>query len=301
MRRFFSIVALLAVLAVGLLPTGNALSQASTAGVQTQGNEPTLFMSNNCSIQVVVGSLTWFNNNNVARLQLSIPPVSIPSGQTVQFLFDEDGVSDVVPTSVQITGSEGGQDFVLTVEANNTASTQCINASYRTGGTQDNGGGQTEVPNNTQVPVPAEVDGLQGLTPDQAIATLQSRGVQVDVQGSQANPKLGNVDDPLILGALGSGFQASAVWVSAPGQLRASITYDQPNANMVLMVIGGGFCLGLSPTFLGIGGLSVGCDRPAALAPFTTIGGGPVPGFVFLVLTIKLGGPTLPYVLSLSS
>ncbi len=300
MRRFFSIAALIAVLAVGLLPTGDALPQASTTGVQTQSNNPTLFVSNQCSVTVNVAQLSWVDGSTLAKLELKIPATNVPSGQTVEFPFDETGNSDVVPTSVQLAGTEGGQPYNLTVEANSTATTQCISASYRTGGGTQ-GGGQTEVPNNTDVPVPAEVSGLQGLTPDQAIATLQSRGAQVDVQGSQANPKLGNVDDPLILGALAPGFQASAVWVSAPGQLRASVTYDQPNANMVLMVIGGGFCLSLSPTFLGIGGLSVSCDRPAALAPFTTVGGGPVPGFVFLVLTIKIGGPTLPYVLSLST
>lgn len=298
MRKFFSISALIAILAVSLISTGDALTQSSTTGVQTQANGPTLFVSNTCSTNALVGQIAWFVNNTLVRLQ--IVPTTIPGGNTAEYPFDEDGDDNRIPTTVQVTGSAGGQPFNLTVEANNTATAECVNASYRTGGTTDNG--QSEVPNTqTDVPVPAEVDGLQNLTPDQAIATLQSRGVQVDVQGSQANPKLGNVDDPLILGALASGFQASAVWVSAPGQLRASVTYDQPNANIVMIVIGGGFCLSLSPTFLGIGGLNVSCDRAAALAPFTTIGGGPVPGFVFLVLTIKLGGPTLPYVLSLST
>lgn len=301
MRKFFSISALIAILAVSLISTGDALTQSSTTGVQTQANDPTLFVSNQCSVTVAVGQIAWFSGNTLVKLELKVPPTNIPSGQTVEFPFDEEGDSDVVPTSVQVLGTEGGQNFNLTVEANSTATTQCINASYRTGRT-NNDNGQSEVPNTqTDVPVPAEVAGLQGLTPDQAIATLQSRGVQVDVQGSQANPKLGNVDDPLIIGALASGFQASAVWVSAPGQLRAAVTYDQPAANVVMLVFGGGFCLSLSPTFLGVGGLSVNCDRAAALAPFTTIGGGPVPGFVFLVLTIKLGGPTLPYVLSLST
>lgn len=292
MKKILTFSGLIAVLAIGLLAAPDALTQTTT-GVQPTSST-SLFVSNTCQVQVTVSIISWFSGSTAIKTQIILPPKSIPAGTTVEFPYD----GTTTPTSVQIAGSEGSAALNLTVEANSTAKTDCVSASMRVAGqTQP----PSEVPNTTEVPVPNELSGLQGLTPQQVITTLQARGFEVNVQGSEANPKVGDVSDPMLLGALPSGFQVSAVFVSAPGQLRAAVSYDQPNANVVLIVIGGGFCLSLSPTFVGVGGLSVNCDRPAIMAPFTTVGGGPVPGFVFLVLTIKLGGPTLPYVLSLSS
>lgn len=292
MKKILTFSGLIAILAIGLIGAGDALTQTTT-GVQPTSTT-SVFVTNQCQLQVSVSIITWFNGNAAIKTQIILPPKSVPAGTTVEFTYE----GSITPTSVQLAGSEGSSAFTLTVEANNTAKTECVSASMRSPGqTQP----PSEVPNTTEVPVPNELSGLQGMTPQQVINTLQARGFEVNVQGSEASPKVGDVSDPILLGALGSGFQASAVFVSAPGQLRAAVTYDQPNANVVMIVIGGGFCLSLSPTFVGLGGLSVSCDRPAIMAPFTTVGGGPVPGFVFLVLTIKLGGPTLPYVLSLSA
>ncbi len=103
------------------------------------------------------------------------------------------------------------------------------------------------------------------------------------------------------MGALGPGLQAVGYWVSSgTGQLRAAVTYDRPATPVVLWVVGIptlATCFSVPPPG---GGLTVFCDRPALFAPFTTFNGGPVPGIVFFVLVIKVGGPTMPFVLSLA-
>lgn len=286
MKKILTFSGLIAILAIGLIAAGDALTQTGTTS---------LFVSNNCQMSITVSQIVWFNGSSPIKFELKFPAQSIPSGQTVEFPFS----GDSTPTSAQVTGTEGSTPYTLTVEANGTAKGECASVSMRVAGQTTTR--PTTEPTEGNVPVPSELSGLQGMTAQQVLNTLQARGFEVNVQGSEASPKVGDVGDPILLGALSSGFQASAVFVSAPGQLRAAVTYDQPNANVVMIVIGGGFCLSLSPTFVGVGGLSVSCDRPAIMAPFTTVGGGPVAGFVFLVLTIKLGGPTLPYVLSLSA
>lgn len=291
MRRIFSVSTFVVLLCLLVLAPG-ALTQTTTA-IQPSAVTPTLSVSNQCKDSVTVAQLIWFNGSTPVKISLKIPATPIPPNSTVDFVFE----GTVVPSAVQISGTQAGQAFSLTVEANATAQAGCASATL-------NVGGQQEIPPtqpNDNVPLPTQAQGLQGMTPSQAIQTLQSRGVPVTVQGSEAQPKLNNVNDPLIVGALASGVQAIGYFVSAPGQLRASVLYDQPQAGVVLVVIGGGFCASISPSFLGLSGLNVACDRPAALAPFTTIGGAPVPGFVFLVLVIKTSLPTLPYVLSLSA
>jgi len=293
MKKLLTISALLSLLVIGLIGAGDAMTQ-TTSGVQTT-TTPTLTVQNTCTNATVSpNQLTWFEGSSAVLFQLIIQP---PIGPNESREFEFDGDANI--TSVQVVGvvtiGSRPTNFDLTVQANSSAQAECVFASLNTGGQT------TPTPESGQVALPNELQGFESLTPDQAIASLQSRGFSTDVQGSQANPKLGDVSDPLLLGALDAGFSARAIWVSAPGQLRASALYDQPGANLVLLVFGGGFCASLSPTFVGLSGLSVDCDRPAIMAPFTTIGGGPVPGFVFLVLLVKIGGPALPYVLSLSS
>jgi hypothetical protein len=296
MRKLFTISAMLL---ITLIAAGDAMTQ-QTSQPQTS-NLPTLTIQNTCSIGTVSPSqFTWFDGDNAVLFQLSIQP-PIQPGESRELVFE--GNSDANITSVQVQGviTVGNRptNFDLTVQANSTAQAECVSLSLRVGnGQTTNPGGETP---QGQATLPNELQGFESLSPDQALLALQSRGFDTTVQGSSANPKLGDVSDPLLIGALSSGFTATGVWVSAPGQLRASALYDQPNANLVLLVFGGGFCASLSPTFVGLSGLSVNCDRPAIMEPFTTIGGGPVPGFVFLVLIVKIGGPAMPYVLSLSS
>jgi len=148
--------------------------------------------------------------------------------------------------------------------------------------------------------LPPELRGISpGMTPQQILALLQARGFELVIQGSEAQPKISDVDDPLIIGALGPAILTGVgYWVSGPGQLRAAVLTDRPGTNMVLLVISNlGLCFSLTPPG---GGVALFCDRPAAFAPVTTFGGGPVPGTVFLVLILKIGGPTMPFVLSLS-
>lgn len=293
MRKILTLSGLIAVLFIALITVGDALTQITSA-IQPSGNTTTLSVSNTCSeVSVTVAQLVWFDGSAPIKFELKIPPQSIPAGSTTEFLFE----NDATPTAVQVTGTVGGSAYTLTVEANGTARAECVTASLRTAG-------QPIPPTTTQpsdVPLPFEAQGLQGMTPAQAIQTLGLRGVPVEVKGTEAQPFVGGVASPIIVGALGAGVQAIGYFVSAAGQLRSSVLYDQPLAGVTLVVIGASFCASISPSFLGLGGLSVSCDRPVAMAPFTTIGGGPVPGFLFLVLLIKTSVPVLPYVLSLST
>lgn len=291
MRRILTLAVVIALLSVGLIADQAALTQ-TTSEVQTQ-KDVTVRINNTCRDTLIAQSFN-FSNGQSTQLKLILPGIQVSGGTSQDLKFDDINFS---PTSVVVAGVLGNQNFNATAGINEPATVNsCATISLFVGG-------QTTTPPTTggQAQLPSDFQGFPSLSAEQAIQQLQLMGYSVDVQGSSASPKLGDVSDPLLLGALSSGLTARAIFVSAPGQLRASMLYDQPNANLILMVFGGGFCASLSPTFVGLGGLSVNCDRPAALAPFTTIGGGPVPGFVHLVLVIKLGGPALPYVLSLSS
>ena len=292
MRRLFSVSALVAILAVGLLTSQAALTQTTT-GVQPQSQDIIVRIANDCNSTLIAQSFN-FSDGRSSQIKLILPGIQVAAGSTEDIPFDDINLD---PTTVVVAGVLGNQNFSATAAVNDPANVgQCANIFLFVGGQT------SEIPGTSgQAQLPSDFQGFESLSAEQAIVQLQSKGYTVDVQGSAASPKLGDVSDPLLLGALPSGLQARAIFVSAPGQLRAAATYDQSNANVILMVFGGGFCASLSPTFVGVPGLSVNCDRPAAMAPFTTIGGGPVAGFVHLVLLIKLGGPTLPYVLSLSS
>ncbi|MBS3788525.1 hypothetical protein KGY79_10075, partial [Candidatus Bipolaricaulota bacterium] len=57
------------------------------------------------------------------------------------------------------------------------------------------------------------------------------------------------------------------------------------------------FCASVPPPG---GGIEVSCDAPATYEPLTTVGNAPVSGSTFLVMVVKLSGPSQQYVLSLS-
>jgi len=273
---------------LGILLVVVLMSFAGAYGQQQAPVEGTLRISNtDCSGGVQITQLVYLRNDAPVRLQILSALIRL--GETREFPFE----LSVPPTSVLIRGSAGGQTFEVNAQIGQTQ--------YTCGTIQLLVSGESAPPTDGDVQLPPELSGIEpGMAPQQVLSRLQMNGFDLDVQGSAANPKLGDVDDPLIIGVLGPGFLTGvAYWVSAPGQLRAALIHDRPTANVVLIVVSNfGFSLSLTPPG---GGLVLFSDRPAALAPTTTWGGGPVPGTTFLVLALKIGGPAMPYVLGLSS
>jgi len=196
------------------------------------------------------------------------------------------------PNRIAVAGFIGDREFNFTVEEvplnrafTPDAAEGCVEVLIETAG-----GGQ-ETPPSVNKPI------SPGQSLQQVQQILQSQGIQVErVEGSRANPKLGGVNDPMFLrGIAGQSFQL--VWVSSgAGQLRSSITWDNPSVDLDLMVFGsGGTCLQLN----GLGVLSELCDRPAE--PGHGPVGGPVTGNTFAVLIVNWTSTTQSYVLSLSN
>ncbi|MFN4218100.1 MAG: hypothetical protein ACK4HB_02250 [Candidatus Bipolaricaulia bacterium] len=247
-----------------------------------------------CRGGVQIVQLTWLQNQAPLATQLFTPPIVIPIETKREFKFE----LRAAPTALQVRGAfvgTSGQAMALDLSVPVGQETK-----YECGTILATVAGQQPQPGQPTLP-PGLPPLTPGMNPQQLIAALQAAGATVEVQGSQDKPKIGNADDPLVLGALGPGLQAVAYWVSSgTGQLRAAVTYDRPATPVVLWVVGIptlATCFSVPPPG---GGLTVFCDRPAPFAPFTTFGGGPVPGFVFFVLVIKVGGPTMPFVLSLA-
>lgn len=249
-----------------------------------------------CRGGVQIVQLAWLQNQTLLATQIFTPPLLIPVETKREFKFE----LRAVPTHLQVRGAfvaTAGQATALDLSVPVGQETK-----YECGTILATVAGQQPQPPTGQPTLPPGLPPLTpGMNPQQIIAALQSAGATVEVQGSQDKPKIGNADDPLVLGALGPGLQAVAYWVSSgTGQLRAAVTYDRPAVPVVLWVVGIptlATCFSVPPPG---GGLTVFCDRPALFAPFTTFGGGPVPGVVFFVLVIKVGGPTMPFVLSLA-
>ncbi|MCX8103858.1 MAG: hypothetical protein N3E42_05440 [Candidatus Bipolaricaulota bacterium] len=287
-RRMWLLVGLVGALLVGL-GYGPLAQQTVSA---------TAVISNlTCRGGVQIVQLNWLQGQTLLATQLFAPPILIPVETKREFRFE----LRAIPTHLQVRGAfvaTAGQATALelTVPVGQEVKYECgtILASVA--------GQQPPQPPAGQPTLPPGLPPLTpGMNPQQLIAALQAAGVTVEVQGTQDKPKIGDADDPLVLGALGPGLQAIAYWVSSgTGQLRAAVTYDRPLVPVVLWVVGLptlATCFSVPPPG---GGLTVFCDRPALFAPFTTFGGGPVPGVVFFVLVIKVGGPTMPFVLSLA-
>lgn len=249
-----------------------------------------------CRGGVQIVQLVWLQHQTPIATQIFTPPVVIPFEAKREFKFELRGT----PTALQVRGA-----FVVT--AGQATALELIvpvgqETKYECGTILATVAGQQPQPPTGQPTLPPGLPPLTpGMTPQQLISALQAAGATVEVQGSQDKPKIGNADDPLVLGALGPGLQAIGYWVSSgTGQLRAAVMYDRPATSVVLWVVGIptlATCFSVPPPG---GGLTVFCDRPAFFAPFTTFNGGPVPGVVFFVLVIKVGGPTMPFVLSLA-
>jgi len=286
-RRLWLLVGLVGVLLVGL-GYGPLAQQTVSASV--------VISNLSCRGGVQIVQVNWLQNQALLSTQLFAPPVLIPVETKREFKFE----LRAVPTHVQVRGAfvaTAGQATALELTA-----PVGQEIKYECGTIVATVAGQQPQPPTGQPTLPPGLPPLTpGMNPQQLIAALQAAGATVEVQGSQDKPKIGNADDPLVLGALGPGLQAVGYWVSSgTGQLRAAVTYDRPATPVVLWVVGiptFATCFSVPPPG---GGLTVFCDRPALFAPLTTFGGGPVPGVVFFVLVIKVGGPTMPFVLSLA-
>lgn len=286
-RRLWLLVGLVGVLLVGL-GYGPLAQQTVSASV--------VISNLSCRGGVQIVQVNWLQNQVLLSTQLFAPPVLIPVETKREFKFE----LRAVPTHVQVRGAfvaTAGQATALELTA-----PVGQEIKYECGTIVATVAGQQPQPPTGQPTLPPGLPPLTpGMNPQQLIAALQAAGATVEIQGSQDKPKIGNADDPLVLGALGPGLQAVGYWVSSgTGQLRAAVTYDRPATPVVLWVVGiptFATCFSVPPPG---SGLTVFCDRPALFAPLTTFGGGPVPGVVFFVLVIKVGGPTMPFVLSLA-
>lgn len=275
--------ALLLVLAL-LIGVGYGQTQQATVQAVVQ------ISNQSCRGGVQVVQFTFLRDSTPFAIKIFAPAIGIAVGETKTFTFE----LTEKPTAVNIRGTISLQQALDVTAPVGTTQYACGLIQLSIPG--------EEAPPTEGPQLPPQLSGLApGMTPQQVLSLLQARGFEVAVQGSEAQPKISDASDPLIIGALGPAVLTGVgYWVSGPGQLRAAVLTDQPATNMVLLVISNalGFCFSLTPPG---GGVALFCDRPAAYAPATTFGGGPVPGTVFLVLILKIGGPTMPFVLSLSA
>lgn len=284
---------------LGLFGLAVALLLLVVGYAQTQAVRASLVVTNvGCRAGVQIVQIAWLKGNSPLTVQLFTPPVVLAIETKREFQFE---LRDT-PTSANVRGatlSATGAPVTIDVTVPVGSETK-----YECGAILATVAGQQppQPPTTGQPQLPPGLPPLTpGMNPQQLIAALRAAGATVEEQGTQDKPKIGNADDPLILGALGPGFQVVGYWVSSgTGLLRAAVTYDRPAVPVVLWVVGVptfATCFSVPPPG---GGLTVSCDRPALFAPFTTFTGGPVPGFIFFILVIKAGGPTMPFVLSLA-
>lgn len=274
------------VLAAFLVP---ALSQ--TAPVQAS----VAIRNDTCSAGVQLSQIVWVRGEQVIGLQ--ILQVLVRLGQT----YTSEAQLSAAPTSVVVRGTAQGQAFEVTVPAGQTVRFACGTLTLTVPGQQP----PTEPPTGAQPELPAGMPRpplTPGMSPSQLIAALQAAGAQVEVQGSESQPKLGDADDPILVGAFPTGFAARALWVSTTGSLRVAVTHDRPSAFIWLWVVPVPNVWNTATAWSPLtGALSVSLDRTEIYQPFTQWGNAPVPGTLFFVLVIKWDlGPAMPYVLTLS-
>lgn len=271
---------------IGLIVSFSLGVVAGIGQTQQSDEEVTVSFTNVCeqrllTIQQVV--LASGGSTDITVVGLEIQP-----GQTRTLTKQ----LEFTPTRIAVGGLIAEREFSFTVESvplnrpfTPDAANGCVEVLIEAAG------GQGETPPPREKPI------SPGLSLQQIQQILQSQGIRAHrVEGSQANPKLGNVDDPMFLrGIPASSFQL--VWVSSgAGQLRSAITWDNPSVDLDLLVFGsGGACLQLT----GPGVLSELCDRSAE--PGHGPVGGPVSGSAFAVLIVNWSSTSQPYVLSLSS
>lgn len=286
-RVGLGIAVLAAVLALPVLAQTAAVSVSATIA-----NE-------NCPAGFQLSQVVWLRGEQPIGLQ--ILQVLIRQGQSYTVTQE----LSAMPTRVVIRGSTGGQPIEERVPMGQTAKFLCGTISTSPGASGPTPGQPTapEVQLPTGMP---KVPLKPGMSPAQLLSSLQAAGAQMQVQGSQDKPKLGDAEDPILLGALPGGLAALGLWVStAGGSLRVSVAYDQPSSFVWMWIVP-------VPNFWNAamawspwpsGGISVSLDRPQAFQPLTQWGDAPVPGNLFFVLLVKWSASTwpFPFVLSLSN
>lgn len=268
--RRISIVGLGVLVGLGLV-SGGALTQSQTVEVQlTFRNvceQPTLTIQ---QIALTAGR----------SLDLSLVNITIPPGGSARF----ERRIGFVPARLTLSGQIDGRTF--SVEFEPLPTDKPARDPGAAGGCLEvfaviEGGG----PSSPQPP-PGQKPIFEGQSLQQVLSALQAQGFQIRQEGSEANPKLRDLRDPMFLRAIPA-FNAQVLWVSAPGTLRAVIAWDNPVVDLDLLVFGFGACFQLTPP----GVLAELCDRaPSA----------PVPGIVFAVVIINWSLLPQAYVLSLS-
>lgn len=273
-RRLF-VAALIALLGLGVL-FGGALTQS-----QSQNVDVKLTFRNVCEEGTITIQQIAFTAGR--SLDLSIVSIPIRPGQTAEFAR----TLPFVPERLGLSGTLDGRTF--TVEFSPLPTERPVRDQGEVGGCLEvfavlsGGGTQPPQPPSTQ---PGEKPIAPGMDLNQVLAALQARGFQIRQEGSQSDPKLRDLSDPMLLRAI-PGFSVQLVWVGAPGTLRSVITWDNPAVDLDLLVFGFGACFQLTPP----GVLAELCDRaPSA----------PVPGVVFAVVIINWSPLPQAYVLSLS-
>jgi len=247
-----------------------------------------------CTAGVQLSQIVWVRGEQVIGLQLL--QVLVRMGQT----YTAEAQLSVAPTSVVVRGTAQGQAFEVTVPMGQTAKYACGTITVTLAGQP----AQPTTP-AVQPELPAGMPRpnlTPGMSPAQILANLQAAGAQIEVQGSETKPKLGDADDPILVGAFPSGFAVRALWVSTGGSLRVSVTHDRPTAFIWLWVVPVPNVWNTATAWSPLtGALSVSVDRAQVFQPLTQWGNAPVPGTLFFVLVIKWDlGPAMPFVLSLS-
>lgn len=281
---------------------------ALPALAQTSGLSVSATITNeNCPDGFLLSQVVWLRSGLPIGLQ--ILQVLIRQGQSYTVTQE----LSAMPTEVVIRGSSGGQPIEVRAPIGQTVSFECgqISTTFMPGPPQPPSppSPPTPPPQPIQVPFPPGMPRLTlspGMSPTQLLSTLQAAGAQVVIQGSQDKPKLGDAEDPILVGALPGGFSALGLWVStAGGSLRVAVAYDRPSAFVWLWIVPvpnfWNSAMAWSP-WPG-GGISVSLDRPQAYQPMTQWGNAPVPGTLFFVLLVKWEASTwpFPFVLTLSN
>lgn len=268
---------------------------AQTAAVKVSA----VITNETCPAGVQLTQVIWLSGEQPVGLQ--ILNVIIRQGQS----YTVEQELSVMPTLVIIRGISGNTPIEERVPMGQSVKYVCGTITTSPAAP----GAVTPPPTGPQVPLPTGMPKLTltpGMSPDQLLSALQTAGAEVQVQGSQSRPKLGDAEDPILVGALPGGFAALGLWVStAGGSLRVAVVYDHPNAFVWLWIVP-------VPNFWNAamawspwpgGGISVVLDRAQTYQPLTQWGNAPVPGTLFFVLLIKweMSPWPFPFVLSLSN
>jgi len=270
----------LSVIVCALIVFAPSLSKAQSQSTV----DLTATVTNVCSSQTVsIQSVAWTSQEGSTSIQFVLPATTIAPGASSEFSRS----LTFTPAILTLSGAVGSSSFTVqfdpllfnVVMTDEGLAQNCLEVIVSTSGTTDDGG--TVQPPTGSKPV------AEGQSMEQVLAALAASGFQISQDGSQTNPKIGNVADPQLL-RMSNAFTAQVIWVSAPGQLRSVINWDNPNVDLDLLVFGVGACFQLN----GTGILAEVCDR------FPT---GPVPGAVFAVIVINWSVVNQPFVLSLSS